>query len=272
MKDFSLERLESMGAKFVIIKPNSKIPYGKNWQQTPLSLDQIGDGFGVGINLGYSNIIAIDFDGYTAYKVWKNIGCTREQIENTISWTSGRQFRRQCLFKVPQELVEFLQTRKYGLTKSTSAKKTLEFRWKGSQSVLPPSVHPDGFPYRWIHGPINYSTIPELPYAALEFWLNDCTSGGIQANGGIAAYVAPKKPRAAEVISHRETFKGKGGRIISLDNLSVGGKGEPVCCPFHDDKMPSAFVRRLSNYNGFLYCSSCDTTWKIGIKGLGGKA
>ncbi|MBD0311105.1 MAG: bifunctional DNA primase/polymerase, partial [Microcoleus sp. T1-bin1] len=92
----------------------------------------------------------------------------------TTAWTSGRPGRKQCLFFVDEK--DWCRLRNLrigtGITGDDGKEECLEFRWLGTQSVLPPSVHPlTNKPYIWINNPLQ--TPPAL---APEWLINLCES------------------------------------------------------------------------------------------------
>ena len=79
---------------------------------------------------------------------------------NTIMWSSGKEYRCQAAFTVPQIYWDVLKRK---VTHS------LEFRW-GGQSVLPPSTLVDGREYFWINSP-STTKLREIPDDILTYWL-----------------------------------------------------------------------------------------------------
>ena len=76
-------------------------------------------------------------------------------------WTSGKQYRCQAAFTVPEQYWEVLKRKVVN---------KLEFRWTNCQSVLPPSKLNDGREYMWINKPSEY-TVKPLPDIVLTHWL-----------------------------------------------------------------------------------------------------
>jgi hypothetical protein len=156
--------------RFTNVRAGDKKPYPDNWQNTPLLLEQVTSS-NIGLLLGENSggVMAIDFDGTTAWQWFNdNIGC---DIPATAMWSSGKTDRCQMAFQVPPEAWELLKPKKI-TTKQPSAPgagdgEGIEFRWRGNQSVVPPSRLDDGREYVW------YSTEPvaELPIEILEKWI-----------------------------------------------------------------------------------------------------
>ena len=161
MKDFELGFCTDW--RYCNVKDGDKIPYPNNWQNTPLTLQQVTSS-NIGLQLGeHSNgVCAIDFDGIEAIDYW-NENFPRHEIDkiNTVMWSSGKPYRLQAAFTVPHDYWDVLKHRKISM---------LEFRW-GNQSVLPPSKLDDGRQYFWIKNP-STTAIKEIPEDVLAHWLN----------------------------------------------------------------------------------------------------
>jgi len=148
--------------RFCNVQNGDKKPYPNNWQNNPLTLQQI-ESSNIGLQLGqHSNgTCAIDFDGIEAIDYWTDIfpQYPIDQL-NTIMWTSGKEYRLQAAFIVPEEYWSVLKRKVVS---------KLEFRW-GGQSVMPPSKLNDGRQYTWINPPSNTMLQP-LPDDVLAYWL-----------------------------------------------------------------------------------------------------
>lgn len=147
--------------RFCNVKHLDKIPYPNNWQNTPLTLEQVSS-TNVGVILGsHSNgLCAIDFDGIEAIDHWSNTFDIDIADLDTVMWTSGKEYRCQIAFTIPNEYWDILKRKVVN---------KLEFRWN-CQSVLPPSKLNDGREYIWLKSPINH-TIQQLPEQVLAYWL-----------------------------------------------------------------------------------------------------
>lgn len=155
--------------RFCRVRAGEKKPYPDNWQNTPLSLDQVDSG-NIGLLLGASSdyTCAIDFDGASSWDWLARKGIV--ELPDTISWGSGRRDRRQLAYQVSSSVAQELATKKI----TTGIKEGFEFRWTGSQSVLPPSVHPDTQqPYMWDLPPSKVKLAP-IPDDLLALWLREC--------------------------------------------------------------------------------------------------
>jgi len=159
-----------------------KRPCKKNWVKKECDRSEIlaeletGKATGVGLKLG-NGLLAIDIDGESAAKLLLKLSGKNSLIDfsATTAWTSGRPGRKQCLFFVEEK--DWLRLPKYlrigtGIAGDDGKEECLEFRWAGTQSVLPPSIHPvTNKPYIWINNPLQ--TPPAL---APEWLINLCES------------------------------------------------------------------------------------------------
>jgi len=160
-KAFSQSALLKVLTKFPttwVLTPinGNKVPYRKRWQsEEPVSRSAIAkdiqSGFakGVGIRTGRisGGIVAIDFDGPSAWELARQLG----EIPITVAFTSGRQGRHQRLYYIPEEYWSKITTKKLktGVIGDDGKPEQLELRWDGCQSVLPPSAHPSTGVYKW---------------------------------------------------------------------------------------------------------------------------
>ncbi|MDV3002703.1 MAG: hypothetical protein N5P05_004358 (plasmid) [Chroococcopsis gigantea SAG 12.99] len=106
---------------------------------------------GVGVRLGTvsGGLMAIDADGHNGEAKLQEL-CGGE-LPETPCWTSGKEGRRQLIYKIPAEHHSKIKTVKL----DCGDEQYLEFRWDGCQSVLPPSRHPETGQYRWLISPEN---------------------------------------------------------------------------------------------------------------------
>ena len=148
LTDTSLDTqaLLDLGAHCVQVARGNKMPLGTAWQErstTSLAvIDRwLADGFNVGILLGHGNLIDVEYDDDAGRQLLASMGLL--DIE-TPTWSSGRGEHR--LFRLSDPLPE------RGWRKIGGA----EFRLGGkpAQSVLPPSIHPNGSSYAWTISPL----------------------------------------------------------------------------------------------------------------------
>jgi hypothetical protein len=155
-----------------------KQPYEKNWVKKECDRSEIlaelesGKATGVGLKLG-KGLLAVDIDGESAAQLLLKLS-GQNTLPVTTAWTSGRPGRKQCLFSVAEK--DWSRPRNLrigtGVLGVDGAEECLEFRWLGTQSVLPPSVHPHtNKPYIWINSP--FQTPPAL---APEWLISLCES------------------------------------------------------------------------------------------------
>ena len=149
-----------------------KRPCEKNWVKKQCSrskiLAQLGTGkaTGVGLKLG-NGLLAVDIDGESAAKLLLKLS-GQNTLPVTTAWTSGRPGRRQYLLSVEERNWPRCRNLRIGtgIVGDDGKEECLEFRWLGTQSVLPPSIHPlTKKPYTWINNPL------ETPPALAPEWL-----------------------------------------------------------------------------------------------------
>ncbi|MCT7965172.1 bifunctional DNA primase/polymerase [Laspinema sp. D1] len=131
------------------IKPGTKQPQGLNWQKLPLTWEEVAGETACGILSGHGGFLAVDCDGEGAIaRLTELFGGS---IPQTWAWSSGKPGRIQFGFVVPQELRDRFQKARYWEDLPDGSQ--LDFRWKGCQSVLPPSPHPETGAYHWVNSP-----------------------------------------------------------------------------------------------------------------------
>ena len=160
-----------------LVAVRGKRPYQKGWTHKSCSRSEIlaelesGKATGVGLKLG-NGLLAIDIDGESAAKLLLKLSGKNSLIDfsATTAWTSGRPGRRQYLFSVEEKDLPRLRNLRIGtgIVGDDGKEECLEFRWLGTQSVLPPSIHPlTNKPYTWINNPL------QTPPALAPEWLVD---------------------------------------------------------------------------------------------------
>ena len=159
-----------------------KQAYKKNWVNKECDRSEIlteletGKATGVGLKLG-KGLLAVDIDGESAAKLLLKLSGqnTLTGFFATTAWTSGRPGRKQCLFSVEEKDSPRLCNVRIGtgITGDDGKEECLEFRWLGTQSVLPPSIHPlTNKPYTWINNPFQTppALAPEWLISLCENW------------------------------------------------------------------------------------------------------
>lgn len=93
-------------------------------------------------------ILAIDFDAEGHEKVFKEVffGKHIYDLPKTVSWSSGKDGRRQMAYQVP--IGEWEKIRNRCSWKNHNGETALELRWRGCQSIILGS-HPETSGYRW---------------------------------------------------------------------------------------------------------------------------
>jgi hypothetical protein len=118
-----------------------------------------------------NGLLAVDIDGESAAKLLLKLS-GGNTFPVTTAWTSGRPGRRQYLLSVEEKNWPRCRNLRIGtgIAGDDGKEECLEFRWLGTQSVLPPSIHPlTNKPYTWINNPLQ--TPPAL---APEWLINLC--------------------------------------------------------------------------------------------------
>jgi len=156
-----------------------KQPYQKNWVKKECSRSEIlaqletGKATGVGLKLG-NGLLAVDIDGESAAKLLLKLS-GQNTFPVTTAWTSGRPGRRQYLFFIEEKDSPRCRNLRIGTgtVGDDGKEECLEFRWLGTQSVLPPSIHPlTNKPYTWINNPLQTppALAPEWLISLCENW------------------------------------------------------------------------------------------------------
>jgi hypothetical protein len=151
-----------------------KRPCKKNWVNKECDRSEIlaelqsGKATGLGLKLG-NGLLAVDIDGESAAKLLFKLS-GQNTLPVTTAWTSGRPGRTQYLLSVEEKHSPRLRNLRIGtgVAGDDGKEECLEFRWLGTQSVLPPSIHPlTNKPYTWINNPL------QTPPALAPEWLVD---------------------------------------------------------------------------------------------------
>lgn len=174
--------LMTLPANWILEPVRGKRPYRKGWTKSNADrlhcLAEISSGraTGIGLKLG-EGLLAIDVDGKSASNLLEKFAGENglQEFDRAIAWTSGRPHRCQYLFSVSEEHYSRLRNLKIftGETDAEGNDECLEFRWIGSQSVLPPSLHPSTQkPYQWVRSPLEtqLQQVPEWLLVLCENW------------------------------------------------------------------------------------------------------
>jgi hypothetical protein len=199
MKDIELECLPAW--RYCQVREGEKVPFPAGWQSNPLQLTQImTNNLGVLLGPKSAGVVALDFDGATAW-TWfeETFGIdVLEQIIDTVAWTSGKDFRCQMAFSVPEDYWPLLRTQKI----PTGDHEGFEFRWDRTQSILPPSRLADGRQYTWINSP-STTDLLALPENILIWWVLKCNPEPVKAT----TIYSPTTVDGDEVVAIYEELK-----------------------------------------------------------------
>jgi hypothetical protein len=157
---------------------NPKAPISEGWQNSPLTpseaikaLDgfkfKLATGFGLLMGRPFDHAgetvaaLAMDCDGSPAETLLKEMF---PPLPETVSFTSGRDGRHEEIYLVSEGDFSLVRPKQIDTGERDEENKPikLDFRWKGQQSILPPSKHPTTDGYRWIND-INTAPIAPLP-------------------------------------------------------------------------------------------------------------
>jgi hypothetical protein len=180
---FNLHYLDQFSSKipytWPLVPVVGKQPSEKNWVKKECDRSQIlakletGKATGVGLKLG-NGLLAVDIDGESAAKLLLKLS-GGNTFPVTTAWTSGRPGRRQYLLSIEEKNWPRCRNLRIGTgTLGDDGKEEcLESRWLGTQSVLPPSIHPlTNKPYTWINSPLQTppALAPEWLISLCESW------------------------------------------------------------------------------------------------------
>ncbi len=151
--------LARMGLNLIPLRPREKVPPdGFTWKDfqntgtTPEQVEEWGRRFpdsNWGLLLGRpSGLLALDVDDPSVMRWVDGQGGTGPGVW----YETGRGW--QWLFRLPPDLAD---------ARTITPHPGVEVRANGSYSVVPPSVHPSGTPYRWRTPPTSLEAIPYPP-------------------------------------------------------------------------------------------------------------
>lgn len=158
-------QLRQNGYSVVPILPHSKRPAVEKW--TDYGIKPADDetfnrwmnwkDLNIGVTLGVaSNLVAIDLDN--------DVDGLHAKIESLLPPTPVAKVgaKGKTLF------YQYNGQKSQGYSKD--GQRVLDILSQGRQTVLPPSIHPDGFPYRWLDNNATMITVPahELPHISLQ--------------------------------------------------------------------------------------------------------
>jgi len=271
-----------------------KRPYRQGWQtETPVARHSIIEGIlsgvnrisktgksyrsynsGFGLRLGdiSGGLLAIDIDGPSALPILETL--SSGNLPETISWTSGKIGRKQLLFQIPDSARAVLAsfTRKTLMSVGeiqTDSGELLEFRYNYSQSVLPPSYHPDTGAYQWLHSPseMEVAIAPDWLIELLLKYSQEEANQQQEAQKKALAYAERKRNRnsggwigsdsieealegAISRLSFEDIFYWSGHQFKQRGSKLVG------CCPQHQSQSGTAF--QVDPQSGAWFCHACE--------------
>lgn len=190
----SISEMIGVGWALVPIPLRHKGPVHKGWNTQSQSVTETSQvhllkGMNVGLAHAYctpSPTCAIDIDNYKTAKPWLathsiNLNDLLEAPDAVVIW-SGKKYSLKLIYTLPAGVAPMVSTKING----PDGRVALEFRCATSdgktvQDVLPPSIHPNGSPYRWMgHG--NPLALPEIPATLLKVWRTLVVNGSRVAN------------------------------------------------------------------------------------------
>lgn len=170
-----IKALESFPEQWTLTPVQDKAPKIKNWQKgidRSIIIKELeaGRANGIGLITGELSgcILAIDCDGHSAHQLAEKLG----GLPHTVSFTSGKTGRAQHLYLVPSEYRELLKNFTRKVLETGTKGEQLEIRYNASQSVLPPSQHPETDGYKSINS-IENTPIAEVPTWVIEKILDE---------------------------------------------------------------------------------------------------
>ncbi len=164
---FSQDSISKIPYPWPLVAVRGKQPYEKGWTKKSYDRSEIlaelesGKATGVGLKLG-NGLLALDIDGESAAKLLLKLS-GGNTFPVTTAWTSGRPGRRQYLLSVEEKNWSRCRNLRIGtgIAGDDGKEECLEFRWLGTQSVMPPSIHPlTKKPYTWINNPLDNPPLP----------------------------------------------------------------------------------------------------------------
>lgn len=277
-----------------------KRPYRDNWQhEIPVNRNYLkqllltGDEFtskkgknykgfssGYGLRTGEDSngLLAIDFDGGSANKIYDAIADGRS-TPKTISWTSGKVGRKQLLFQLPKNVRAILRdcdfhravVTEYGEVKADKDE-LLEFRYSKCQSVLPPSYHPQTGQYNWINSP-EHTEVAIAPDWICELVVRLAQHEKQLADSKKVQKLSRSK-QPLKLLTNKHGFVGNNDNLLSYIDQAVDRLGvlnvyswsghqhkergtKLFCyCPIHGGSSGTAFQIDLTDYT--WYCHNCE--------------
>lgn len=171
--------VKNYGFHLVEVKPNSKVPMRDKWQTETIHDEaqarriwsgEDGERLNMGVVLGPSRLASLDIDDPEAAEIiFREFGVDIEEYCKHSPVVQGTPGCFRIMFRLPEGVVIGRHAIRWPRKEDTSKFEVVfEIRSGEAQDVLPPSMHPDGYPYIWLTKP--NGTIPELPEEMLIWW------------------------------------------------------------------------------------------------------
>lgn len=165
------------GWSLVPIPPGSKSPGVPGWNHKGgalFSLNDLPEGYGVGLGHAYSGTMAFDIDDWELTKKYGIDVDSLYSAEDAVIIHSGKPGHGKLLYKMPFGMK--LPSKRVQIGKAyVDRKVAFELRCASAdgltvQDVLPPSIHPETKqPYQWA-GKGNWRNLPLIPDQLLKIW------------------------------------------------------------------------------------------------------
>ncbi len=193
----------------------------------------------VGLLHAFSDTVAIDVDDYNLAKPFlMDKGIDLDALLNdsrSVLIDSGRVNRYKLLYGHP-EPIPYRRMTSQGLELRCA-----DAKGGSVQDVLPPSIHPNGTPYRWA-GNGHFSDLPPLPTQLLDFWLSfdsSTTGTGQSIHEG-------SRNNALTSIAGKLRNEGKDEAAITESLLAINGN---QCNPPLSISEVQSIARSVSRYD-----------------------
>jgi hypothetical protein len=234
-----------------------KRPGKKNWVNKECDRSQIlaelqtGKATGIGLKLG-NGLLAVDIDGESAAKLLLKLSGGNTFPVTTV-WTSGRPGRRQYLLSVEEKNWPRCRNLRIGTgtVGDDGKEECLEFRWLGTQSVLPPSIHPlTKKPYTWINNPL------ETPPALAPEWLISLCENWHSEYAGIDEIDLVRFPSRLFPHFHRQMSVWLLARRFDISRRKYAGKSKGQGIGTFTLTAASVILRRTPGHIRKLLCAA----------------
>jgi len=225
-------QLQKEELRFILVKPNDKIPIEKNWQNTnnykfndTKLLEHINKGGNYGVATGYGYLIVIDFDNQEIQDKLLKL------LPQTFTVMSGSGLLHLYYQVDKPETIKIFDEQNNTL---------VDIQGKGKQIIAPGSIHPNGNAYCVMdYSSINTTTIAEIKAVFGE-------------------YLKTKQDRE-QIINHQQDsvcdeIKQKLSVPTMLQEMGVPISKNPTECPLHTSKGGKC----LSFNEDLWHCFNCN--------------